>query len=426
MEAIRPTYEDLLKKIELLQYDLEEAKDTIEAIRTGQVDALIVEVGEGHELYTLKSADQNYRIFIEQMSEGAITVNNDGFIIYSNSQFAQIIGAELSNIIGANLYNLIHSSSLDNFKRLFAEGWTGDCKGEIALKNDANTFVQLSLNKLKLEGGEYLSIIITDLSALKKNEKQLADQNKELEKSNIALELSNNDLMQFASVASHDLQEPLRKIMVFMDLFTKTADKNISAQAKVYLEKVKSSSERMKQLIIDILNYSRLSAKDQVYEDIDLNLLIQEVVQDHEIIIQEKMATITCSGLPCIVVNKGQIRQVFQNIISNALKFAKPGVAPEITISAQQVTALSFTAPESNEGAYCKISIKDNGIGFDEAYVQNVFSLFERLNPKDQYEGSGIGMSIAKKIIEKHKGLITAHSKEGEGATFIIVLPTKQ
>lgn len=120
------------------------------------------------------------------------------------------------------------------------------------------------------------------------------------------------------------------------------------------------------------------------------------------------------------------MRQVFQNIISNALKFSTPGVPPKITISAQQVDDLSFDAPRSNYGEYCRISIKDNGIGFDEAYVHNVFSLFERLNAKDKYEGSAIGMSIAKKIIEKHNGLITAHSHEGQGAEFIIVLPKRQ
>lgn len=426
MDAIQPTYNDLLKKIEFLQYDLEEAKDTIEAIRTGQVDALIVENGDGHEIYTLKSADQNYRIFIEQMSEGAITVNNDGFISYSNSQFARMMGKDLSDILGSNLYDFIKTSSRDNFKALIYEGWKEDSKGELVLNNNNNTSVQLSVNKLTLEDGEYLSIIVTDLTELKKNEILLANKNKELEKSNVALELSNNDLMQFASVASHDLQEPLRKIMVFMDLFSKTSTNDISEQAKGYLEKIRSSSERMKQLIIDILNYSRLSAKDHMHEDVDLNALIKEVVQDQEIVIQDRHATITYDGLPCIVVNKGQIRQVFQNIISNALKFGKPDVPPEIIISAEQVDHLSFNAPENSSGDYCKITIKDNGIGFDETYVENVFSLFERLNPKDKYEGSGIGMSIAKKIVEKHKGIITAHGHEGEGAEFIIVLPMKQ
>jgi signal transduction histidine kinase len=426
MEAVRPTYEDLLKKIEHLQYDLEEAKDTIEAIRTGQVDALIVDNGDGHELYTLKSADQNYRIFIEQMSEGAITVNKQGLIIYSNSQFARMMNKKLSDILGANLSDFIGEHSLNSFKKLFVEGWEIDCKGEHELNNDAKTCAQLSLSKLKLEDGEYLSIIITDLTRLKDNERLLAQQNKELEESNIALEMSNNDLMQFASVASHDLQEPLRKIMVFMDLFSKTGTDDISEQAKGYLDKIRSSSERMKQLIIDILNYSRLSAKDSIHEEVDLNLLIKDVVQDYEITIQEKNATIHYEGLPCFVVNKGQIRQVFQNIISNALKFSKPGMPAEIIITAAHVSHLSFNAPEVPDANYCKITIKDNGIGFDDTYVQNVFSLFERLNPKDKYEGSGIGMSIAKKIIEKHKGLITAHSHEGDGAEFVIILPIKQ
>ncbi len=426
MEAQRPTYEDLLKKIEYLQYDLEEAKDTIEAIRTGQVDALIVENSNGHEIYTLKTADQTYRLFIEKMTEGAVTLNKEGFILYSNSQFALMMGLELSNVIGMDFNSFIGLKSRDHFRELFNAGWKEDRKGEVELNNEANTCIQLSLTTLALDEGEFLSVIITDLTRLKENERELAHQNRELEKTNIALEMSNNDLMQFASVASHDLQEPLRKIMVFMDLFSKTTSDDMSEQARGYLEKIQSSSERMKQLIIDILNYSRLSAKDNVYHEVDLSQLIHEVVQDYEVVIQEKNATIYYEGLPCIVVNKGQIRQVFQNIISNALKFSKPDVPVELTVSATHTNSLSFTAPEEKTGEYCKITIKDNGIGFDEKYVPNVFSLFERLNAKDKFEGSGIGMSIAKKIVEKHNGIITAYSNEGDGAEFVIILPVKQ
>lgn len=426
MEAQRPTYEDLLKKIEYLQYDLEEAKDTIEAIRTGQVDALIVENSNGHEIYTLKTADQTYRLFIEKMTEGAVTLNKEGFILYSNSQFALMMGLELSHVIGMDFNSFIGLKSRDHFRELFNAGWKEDSKGEVELNNEANTCTQLSLTTLALDEGEFLSVIITDLTRLKENERELAHQNRELEKTNIALEMSNNDLMQFASVASHDLQEPLRKIMVFMDLFSKTTSDDMSEQARGYLEKIQSSSERMKQLIIDILNYSRLSAKDNVYHEVDLSQLIHEVVQDYEVVIQEKNATIYYEGLPCIVVNKGQIRQVFQNIISNALKFSKPDVPVELAISATHTNSLSFTAPEEKTGEYCKITIKDNGIGFDEKYVPNVFSLFERLNAKDKFEGSGIGMSIAKKIVEKHNGIITAYSREGHGAEFVIILPVKQ
>jgi signal transduction histidine kinase len=144
------------------------------------------------------------------------------------------------------------------------------------------------------------------------------------------------------------------------------------------------------------------------------------------LIIQEKNARINIGQLPGIEVNKGQIRQVFQNILSNALKFSKADKTPEITINSKRLGEKSFESVEKSNGDFCLISIEDNGIGFDEKYVKNIFALFERLNSKDKYEGTGIGLSIAKKIIEKHNGLIMAKSKEGIGSEFSIILPIKQ
>jgi signal transduction histidine kinase len=182
----------------------------------------------------------------------------------------------------------------------------------------------------------------------------------------------------------------------------------------------------MKALIIDILNYSKLSSNEFAVEDADLNEVLKELLEDFELIIEEKGVIINNNGLPRIQANKGQVRQVFQNIISNALKFSIPGRPPVISISSKTIKEKSFTAEESPDGEYCLINIKDNGIGFDEKYVDNIFALFQRLNSKDQYEGTGIGLAIAKKIIDKHNGMITAHSREGEGAEFLIVLPLKQ
>ena len=142
--------------------------------------------------------------------------------------------------------------------------------------------------------------------------------------------------------------------------------------------------------------------------------------------IQEKGAEINIGEMPSVDVNKGQIRQVFQNIISNALKFSKADKTPVISIKAKRVSQKSFDSNEQKDGDYCLITIQDNGIGFDEKYVSNIFALFERLNSKDKYEGTGIGLAIAKKIIDKHNGLITANSKEGSGAEFKIILPIKQ
>jgi light-regulated signal transduction histidine kinase (bacteriophytochrome) len=301
-----------------------------------------------------------------------------------------------------------------------------DCKGEVLLKaGERRTPVQLSLTTLELEEGVSLSIILTDLTLQKEVQEQLKINNRKLEEINQALEASNHDLQQFASVASHDLQEPLRKIQMFSNLL-KNKETGLPPLSVKYLEKIIDSAARMKTLIINILNYSKLSANDTPLELVDLNQLVSELREDFELIIEEKQAEIIVGQLPTVNVNKGQIRQVFQNIISNSLKFAGLHKIPVIKISSTIIGEKSFNSEEKPGGNFCLIIIEDNGIGFNDQYVNNIFTLFERLHSKDKFEGTGIGLAIAKKIIEKHNGLITATSKEGEGAVFKIILPINQ
>jgi len=420
------TKEELIKELEELRFQLHEANETIEAIRTGQVDALVVQGQEGHQVYTLKSADQTYRVFIEKMTEGAVTLNQQGLILYCNSQFAFMAGLPLSQVIGISFEKFVIADDLFLYEQSFKRCWEQDCKVELMLKTrEGKAPVQLSLTTLELQEGRALSIIVTDLTAQKKTQQQLRENNIQLEEINHALELSNHDLQQFASIASHDLQEPLRKIHMFSNLL-KTNSNALSQDLQTYLQKIIDSSVRMRTLIIDILNYSKLSANDHVMDCIDLKEIVNELLEDFELMIEEKKARIIVGDLPCIDANKGQIRQVFQNIISNALKFATADVAPVIEIKSRRVNKKTFNSTEDADGPYWLISIKDNGIGFDEKYVQNIFSLFERLNSKDKYEGTGIGLAIAKKIIEKHNGIITAVSKPGKGAEFQMILPVTQ
>jgi PAS domain S-box-containing protein len=409
-----------------LRFQLNEANETLEAIRTGQVDALVVHGQEGHQVYTLKTADQTYRVFIEKMTEGAVTLNQQGLILYCNSQFALMAALSLSQVIGMSFEKFIITDDVSLYKESFKKCWEQDCKVELILKsNEAQIPVQLSLTTLDLQEGRALSIIVTDLTAQKRTQQQLKENNIQLEEINRALELSNHDLQQFASIASHDLQEPLRKIHMFSNLL-KANSGVLSRDLQTYLQKIIDSSSRMRTLIIDILNYSKLSANDHVMDCIDLKEIVNELLEDFELLVEEKKAQIIIKDLPCIDANKGQIRQVFQNIISNALKFARANVAPVIKIISKRIAEKSFSSDEDENGPYWFISIRDNGIGFDEKYVQNIFSLFERLNSKDKYEGTGIGLAIAKKIIEKHNGIITAVSKPGEGAEFQMILPATQ
>ncbi|HVI46983.1 MAG TPA: response regulator [Chitinophaga sp.] len=255
-------------------------------------------------------------------------------------------------------------------------------------------------------------------------EQKVKERTEELVEINKSLEASNHDLQQFASVASHDLKEPLRKIQLFGAIIR---DKFLKAdpQALSYMERIVSSSERMARLINDLLNYSRLSVGGS-FALTDLNEVVHEILSDLELTISEKEAQIYVGPLLSVDVIPGQIRQVFQNIISNALKFIRRNVPPEISITAERI-AEKFAESEAHpDGEYCRIIVRDNGIGFNEKYLYKIFTIFQRLHAAELYEGTGIGLAIAKKVIDKHQGIITARSVEGEGASFIIILPMVQ
>ncbi len=246
---------------------------------------------------------------------------------------------------------------------------------------------------------------------------QLVTANKELEE-------SNNDLQQYAFIASHDLQEPLRKIQTFTKL---VMERHLTGypEALPYLQKVLYSSGRMRNLIDDLLSYSKLSSAAP-FRPTSLAQVVADVLYDLELIIKEKEAVITVGNLPNAEVVPAQMRQLFQNLISNSLKFSKESVAPVIKIDGEIITSKSFNGLPSDDGSFCKLTIIDNGIGFDNEYTDKIFSLFQRLNTRSQYEGTGIGLAIVKRIVDKHKGLINAKSTEGNGSEFTILLPLKQ
>jgi signal transduction histidine kinase len=254
-------------------------------------------------------------------------------------------------------------------------------------------------------------------------EQKVEERTGALLEANKALEISNAELQQYAFIASHDLQEPLRKIITFsrlvMERFLAT-----QPEPSLYLGKVIASAERMRKLINDVLDYSKLSDTPK-FQPCNLNQLLQETVTDLELYIKEKEAVLIVGELPVIEAIPDQIRQLFQNLISNALKFSRRQSAPVIKIGAELIAERSFDSQVSGEGGWCRVYVSDNGIGFNEIYLSKIFTMFQRLHGKDEYEGNGIGLTIVKKIVQRHKGLITAESKEGEGTTFILILPVQ-
>lgn len=255
-------------------------------------------------------------------------------------------------------------------------------------------------------------------------EQEVTQRTEELRQKNAELEQTNHELQQFTWVVSHDLKEPLRKIQLFNGIikeeFLKGNDEAIS-----YLERSIRSSVRMANLINDVLAYSQLAVPEP-FQPTDLNNIVHELLIDFDSTITRLGASITVDPLPVIDTIPARIRQVFQNLISNALKFTRPNVTPVIQIRAERIDSLSFDAHPNPEGEFYRFIVQDNGIGFEERFLDRIFVIFQRLHKQTSYEGTGIGLAIAGKNIEKHRGLITARSRPNEGSQFIFVLPIEQ
>lgn len=241
----------------------------------------------------------------------------------------------------------------------------------------------------------------------------------ELRISNDRLAVSNRELEQFASVASHDLQEPLRKIQAFGDRLKTKAGADLRPDALDSLERMQNAAARMQTLINDLLAFSRVTSKAQPFTGVDLNQIAREVLSDLETRIEQTGAQVHVGILPTIVADPLQMRQLLQNLISNALKFRRPGVAPVIEILAEPVSAEQAAGGRD----FYRLLVRDNGIGFDEKYLDRIFNVFQRLHGRNVYEGTGVGLAICRKIVERHGGTITATSAPDQGATFIVMLP---
>jgi signal transduction histidine kinase len=260
-----------------------------------------------------------------------------------------------------------------------------------------------------------------------KSEEKVNLLNKQLMDNIIRLKASNEELERFAYVASHDLQEPLRKIILFSDQLAIKYKSTLREEGIDFIERIIKASERMRVLIRNILSFSRSSANSDSFEETDLNGLLDGILSDLEVSIEQKKAVFHIGKLPVLKIIPSQFRQLFQNLIINALKFSKENRPPEIHIYAEttwqkQLLPDGFT----QDGKYCNIYVRDNGIGFEQKYANEIFTLFKRLNSNDKFEGTGIGLAICKKIAEQHNGFISAISTVGEGTTFIISLPLRE
>ena len=259
---------------------------------------------------------------------------------------------------------------------------------------------------------------------------ELVSSNQALERANSNLTRSNQNLEQFAYVASHDLQEPLRKIQQFGDLL-RSRFTDVGGEAHVYLERMQSAASRMSLLIKDLLAFSRIATSQVIARPVALNQVIDQVVEDLSMVIEESGAQLAVDRLPTVMGDGSQLSQLFQNLLANAIKFrhqssGDPRVRPQINIRAS--LAASHDLPTSLAGSrpatvYHRIEVIDNGIGFEQKYAERIFEVFQRLHGKSEFAGTGIGLAVVQKVVTNHGGVITARSQPGQGATFTLYLP---
>jgi len=286
------------------------------------------------------------------------------------------------------------------------------------LRAKVAVFIELYRNNRTLVAQEQKLISINkslenEINERKNSEEKVTALNLQLLQSIDRLEAMNKSLDQFAFMASHDLQEPLRKIRTFNERLNLRYHNLLDNEGKNCIEKIESSAKRMSSLIEDILTFSKLSGKKNIVIESDLNKIVEEVLIEMKGPIEEKGARIQVDRLPVLNVNPVLIQPLFQNLIGNSLKFTRPDIHPMIKVYAE----------ESEGKKYCRIYVEDNGIGFDPQFSEEIFGMFKQLHTKSEYEGTGIGLALCKKIVEEHNGFITARGRVDAGATFIVSLP---
>jgi len=404
--------------IEGLRRRLEEAEATLRAIRGGDVDGLVVESSDGTQVYTLKGADQSYRILMEAMNEGAVVLDPSGVIVYANRRVADLVGRPLPEVIGASALEFIPYGHEPIFRDLMERSRERACQQELQIRSDNGRLVpvQLSASSVRFEEKAGICVLVTDLSDQKQREAlrvaERKDNEEQIRRQVVALEAANRELEAFVYSVSHDLRAPLRSIHRYGTLLHEEHAGRLDSEARDYLHRMTSAAERMDELIQGLLVYTRISRSEIQLHPVDTSGVLAEVMvqladdlrqSDAEVRIDRPFPTVKGDAL--------LLSQSLTNLMTNALKFVAPGTRPVVHLWSDRA------------GPQTRLWVEDNGIGISPQDQARLFRVFERLGGAT-YPGSGIGLAIVKRAAERMGGSVGVESAPGRGSRFWIALPS--
>jgi PAS domain S-box-containing protein len=375
---------------------------------------------DGLRLLGEKSAEEQefrFRTLVENSSDLLTIWDKKGNLVFRSPSIKNILGYEADEISEMTTEELIHPDDVELVNTSFDQ----ICNGTIDSYTIEYRYLHKSGGYRVLESmAKNYALSETNIDGVIINSRDITRRRQDEEKLNLynlKLTQSNRELEDFAYVASHDLQEPLRKVQAFGERLDTKYYQELGDEGRDYLKRTRDASGRMQILINDLLSFSRISTKATPFVPVDLAKICKEVAEDLEVRIEETNAKVEISDLQTIDADPLQMRQLFQNLIGNALKFQQKTNNPLIKV---------YIPTNENPDNNCTVVVEDNGIGFDEKYIDRIFTVFQRLNGRSDYEGSGVGLAVCRKIIERHKGHITAQSREGEGTKFIFTIPKVQ
>jgi PAS domain S-box-containing protein len=409
----RPSQRQLRTELRRLHTRLAETEATMKAIRTGDVDGIVVEGPNGSRIFTLQSPEEPYRILAERMNEGAATLSADATILFCNQRLADMVGVPSERLLGSALHTILHADERVGLAELLLAALNQDVRAERRLLRSDGTIlpVQLSLSRIPLEeSGHGICMVATDLSEQKRVQEEVRLLNLRLEEQvarrTAELEAANQDLEAFTYAVAHDLRAPLRHIHGFSELLQHDADSRLSADGRHSLDCIRTGTLRMEKLLEALLNLSRFGRQSLQRRRVDLKKLVREVIDDLAPDLGSRQIDWKVRDLPVAHCDLALMKIVFANLISNAVKFTRLRAAATIEIGQTVV-----------EGAPV-LFVGDNGAGFDMRYATKLFGVFQRLHRAEDFEGSGVGLATVQRILQKHGGRIWAEAEPDKGATF--------